>query len=388
MQNFAFNRVLWICGICCFASMACLRACDSILPALASDFNVSMEQAARTISLFALAYGLMLAFVGPLGDRFGKLRVIALATLICGAGSLIAATSTDLRTLLLSRITSGAAAAGIIPLTMAWVGDNITFDRRQEVLARVLGITVLGMIAGQWLSALLTDTFGWRFVFFLLALVLGTGGVLAILTARKLSHLVTAETLTVSQRVRTVFEAPAARRILILTFAEGIFAFGALAFIPSFLHSEQALSMSQAGAVVAAFGLGGLAYTRSSKHILAYLSKRRLSLIAGACLAAGYGLLSASSHWQSASVACFIAGFGFHMLHNILQTYATQMAPKARGTAVSLFSCVLFLGQSLGISAAAWLVPHASLQLIFICSGAGLLGIASFVSLEHDHRAA
>ena len=41
------------------------------------------------------------------------------------------------------------------------------------------------------------------------------------------------------------------------------------------------------------------------------------------------------------------------MLHNTLQTNATQMSPEARGTAVGLFSAALYLGQTAGVAAAA-----------------------------------
>jgi predicted MFS family arabinose efflux permease len=67
----------------------------------------------------------------------------------------------------------GAAAAGIIPLTMAWVGDNVPYEHRQETLARLLGATLSGMIAGQWLGAWITDALGWRYAFWGLVAVFG-----------------------------------------------------------------------------------------------------------------------------------------------------------------------------------------------------------------------
>ena len=41
------------------------------------------------------------------------------------------------------------------------------------------------------------------------------------------------------------------------------------------------------------------------------------------------------------------------MLHNTLQTNATQMTPEARGTAVAIFSSAIYLGQRLGVALAA-----------------------------------
>ena len=51
--------------------------------------------------------------------------------------------------------------------------------------------------------------------------------------------------------------------------------------------------------------------------------------------------------------AIALIGLGFYMLHNTLQTNATQMAPEARGLAVSLFAFALFTGQSVGVALAA-----------------------------------
>jgi MFS family permease len=43
-----------------------------------------------------------------------------------------------------------------------------------------------------------------------------------------------------------------------------------------------------------------------------------------------------------------VAGVSFYMLHNSMQTEATELAPSARGSAVALFACGFFIGQGLG----------------------------------------
>ncbi len=54
------------------------------------------------------------------------------------------------------------------------------------------------------------------------------------------------------------------------------------------------------------------------------------------------------------------------MLHNTLQTNATQMMPEARGTAVAGFSSALFLGQSAGVALAAPVVDRAGAVPVFV----------------------
>ncbi len=366
-------RSLWLLSMCAFASMASMRVCDSLLPALASDLSTTEGQAARTISAFALAYGLLQLFYGPLGDRYGKVRVIGFATLACTLGNLGAAFSSNLEWLVASRIASGIAAAGVIPLTMAWIGDNVPYDGRQEVLAQLLGATVFGMIAGQWLGGLVADTLGWRVAFEMLAVLFLASGSLLVSRSGRLPKQPQGRTAGVAHLTWAVLTVPWARAVLGVTFVEGALAYSAIAFIPSHLHAKFGLSMPVAGGVVAFYGVGGLIYSRGARALVRRLGEAKLARLGGLCLAIAFSALAWAPSWRWAVPACLIAGFGFYSLHNTLQTNATQMVPAARGTAVSLFSCFLFVGQSLGVFVAAWIVDRFSTAFIFAFSAFGLL---------------
>lgn len=364
---------LWLVAGCAFTSMASMRICDAMLPAIATEFVVTPGQAAQAISAFALAYGVLQLFYGPLGDRYGKVRVIALATLACTLGNGVAAGAQSLEGLVAGRVLSGATAAGIVPLTMAWIGDSVAYEERQAVLAQLLGATVFGMIAGQWLGGLLADTLGWRAAFAVLALgfALG-GGWLASRSLREgtLPHRSAGGFL---QGLRAVASVPWARAVLLVTGIEGALAASALTFIPMDLHLRFGLSMPLAGALVALYGVGGLAYSRSARWMLRRWGETGLARIGGVCTALAFGTVALAPGWPWVPPACLLAGFGFYALHNTLQTNATQMMPQARGTAVSLFACCLFLGQSLGVWIAAWVVDRHSAPPVFAGAGAGLL---------------
>jgi predicted MFS family arabinose efflux permease len=363
--------------------MASMRCGDSMLPALANEFVATPGEAAGVISAFALAYGVLQLFYGPMGDRYGKFRVVALATLGCTAGALAAAGSSSLDWLRASRFLSGATAAGIIPLTMAWIGDNVPYERRQEVLAKLLGATVCGMIAGQWLGGLVTDTWGWRSVFLLLGLLFAGSGLLLGLEQRTRAGVPAPDAgLPPLALTRAVLTLPWPRKVLAVTFVEGGLAFAAIAFVPSHLHQRFGLSMTAAGGVLALFGVGGLLYSQCARRLVRRLGEKRLAGLGGACLGTAFGLLTVLPRWEWALPACLLGGFGFYALHNTLQTHATQMAPAARGTAVSLFASALFFGQSLGIVGAAWMVDRFSAVPVFGIAALGLLLVsATFVAL-------
>ena len=158
-------------GLAAFASMAAMRVCDPMLVTLSQEFAVTTGDASAVVAAFAVAYGVLQLFYGPLGDRIGKLRVIAAAASGCAVFSAITALAPSLTLLVLARAAMGAAAAGIIPLSMAWIGDQVPYAQRQEALARLMGATVSGMMFGQWFGGFAAQNWGWRSAFAALALL-------------------------------------------------------------------------------------------------------------------------------------------------------------------------------------------------------------------------
>ena len=75
----------------------------------------------------------------------------------------------SLPVLVAARLGSGLATGWIIPLALAFVGDVIPYERRQQVIGRFLSGQILGQLFGQAAGGVLGDWFGWRNVFFLLA---------------------------------------------------------------------------------------------------------------------------------------------------------------------------------------------------------------------------
>jgi hypothetical protein len=69
--------------------------------------------------------------------------------------------------------------------------------------------------------------------------------------------------------------------------------------------------------------------------------------------------------WWAAPLAISMIGLGFYMLHNTLQTNATQMAPRARATGVCMFSAALYLGQPAGVAAMAPVIDRYGATPVF-----------------------
>jgi MFS transporter, YNFM family, putative membrane transport protein len=220
---------------------------------------------------------------------------------------------------------------------MAYVGDVTPHDRLQQILGRYISGQILGQLFGQAAGGVLGDLLGWRNVFFVLA------GLFALAAAGLVFELaINPQTRKAGSRggrglfggYAAVLSKPFARIVLIAGFFEGALAWGAFAYIGAYLHFRFGLSFSLVGAVVACFGIGGLIYAALVKLLVYRLGQARLAIV----LALAYLNLAVGPVWWLAPIATTAIGLGFYMLHNTLQTNATQMTPQARGTAVGLFS--------------------------------------------------
>lgn len=347
-------RAILLLSMASFASSASVRLCDPMLPELARYFSTSTAEAAHVVSFFAVAYGLFQAFFGTLGDRIGKYRLIAYCTLVSTVGMLAAASAGSLDALVAARFVSGISAAGIIPLSMAWIGDTVDYEHRQATLARFLAGQIIGLVGGQFIGGLMTDTLGWRWAFALLATIFLLVGWRVLLESRSNPRAQHVHTTALSgsgmlTQIGAVLKTPWARVVLSTVFLEGVLVFGPMAFVPTFLHDRFSLSLTLAGAMMAAFGAGGILYIVFARDFVRRLGEVGLASLGGGLLAIAWLILATENHWLWTPVATFFAGLGFYKLHNTLQTNATQMAPAVRGTAVSLFASAFFLGQSLGV---------------------------------------
>jgi len=389
----ATRRSILLLSFATFASMAVQRICDAMLPELSRTFSVSLTQAAQVVSVFAVVYGLAQLVYGPLGDRFGKFGIVTFATLACSIGSVLAVFAGSLDVLLLARVLVAMGAAAVIPLAMAWVGDTVPYELRQETLARIGLGTTLGLVSGLLVGGVVTDALGWRWAFGLTTVLFAVvGGLLYVDWRRQKAQGLTAVTRPPGPRVAYLRQVVAilggrwSRWVLIVIFIEGVMGFGVLAIWATHLHEVHGLSLTLSGAVVALFGLGGMLYMALARHLVRRFGERGLALLGGGLAGLGAMALGLTPWWQLAVPASLLSGFGFFMLHNTLQTNGTQMAPTARGTAMSMFAAVLFLGQSIGVLLAAGLSVRIGSTAVVALGGAVLIVLGAVFSHAISRR--
>lgn len=375
-------RAFLLLAAAAFASSVNLRICDPLLPQIAQDFATTVGQASAIVAGFAVGYGLLQLLFGSVGDRFGKYLVIALTSIATGLATAYASVSLSLDGLFWARFAAGACAAAPIPLAFAWIGDVVPFERRQAVLARFLSAQISGIVLGQAAGGFIGDLWGWRTMFVVVgALHVAAGSAMlvelwanpAAQPPRATARLSLA---TMAGGMAAILRRPWVRIVLASVFVEGFAFYGAFAYIGADLHHRFGLGFGLVGLVMASFGAGAILYSLTARRLLAHMGERGLAFSGGVLLAAGYLALAVVPVAALVPPVMIVLGLGFYMIHNTLQTNATQMAPEARGQGVSVFAFALFLSQSLGVVLAAPVVDRFGAPAIYLVSALLLPAIA------------
>lgn len=370
------TRSIALLAVAGFASQAQVRVTDSLLPQIATDFHTTVGAAAIVVTAYALTHGAIQFIAGPAADRFGKFRMVAIATLLAAVLVAVCGTVSSIPQLALARLATGAVAGWIIPISMAYVGDVTPRERTQPILARYASGYIFGQLFGQAAGGILGDLIGWRNVFFVLAAIFGLAAVGLIMeliadprtrasgrSAQALGGFIAGYAAVLSN--------PFARILLVISVIEAALAWGTFAYIGADLHLRFGVSFTLVGLTVACFGVGGLIYAALVKHFIYRLGPTGLIVGGGFIIAAAYVALAVEPTWRFAPIATTAIGLGFYMFHNNLQTKATQMTPETRGTGVAFFTTALYLGQTIGVSIGALVIDRAGVMPLFVGTAIG-----------------
>jgi predicted MFS family arabinose efflux permease len=344
------NQTIFLLAVAAANSGLAMRIVEPMLPRLASDFSTTVPATAAVISAFALAHAGAQYFHGPLGDRFGKLRVLTALMALSAVAAFGCALAAGLDSLIAWRFATGLFSSASMTLGMAYLADVVPAATRQPVLARFISGTIIGQSLGPFVGGALTDLFGWRAAFVALGAVFAlVAAVLAIGTrAEWRAEPRIPGPLFSPARHLAILRQPRARAVLVSVFVEMVLFYGAFSLLGAMLKARFDLPYTVIGLLLAGFGIGGLAYTTVVRWMLARLGQRGCVITGGFIGAACYLVILATPAWPVVGLCTIGLGFAFYAMHNTLQTKATEMAPQSRATGMSLFSMAWAAGQAVG----------------------------------------
>lgn len=350
-----------------------------LLVSISVDLRESLASVAAVASVYFLFYGAMQPVYGVLSDRVGRVRVMRWALLGTGLGNLAAAGAPSLGILIVAKAVAGAFAGAILPTALVYVGDKVSFSRRQQVIASVLSAGAVGTFSGSIGAGLIGHFTTWRLMFAVVGLL---SLVLAAIIGRLPESLGEERGAGPLTQLRRVVRHPWALFLFALAAAEGAVILGLFTFLAPALEA-QGESAAVAGAVVATYGVAVFVATQAVKQLVGRnsITPPRLIAIGGLVLVAAYLVAATSQTVPNIVVASVLIGMAFAFLHSTLQTWATEVVPEARGTAISFFVTGVSTGAAIGTAAAGGLAGDARFGLLFLIAAVAAVPVAAVASV-------
>ncbi|HEX5411279.1 MAG TPA: DHA2 family efflux MFS transporter permease subunit [Terriglobia bacterium] len=389
------------------------------LPHIAGSMSASVDEATWTLTSYLVANAIILPMTGWLSNYFGRKRMLMTSVTGFTIASFLCGLAPNLPMLVIFRIVQGACGGGLQPISQAVLLESFPpQDRGKAMGFWGLGIVVapmLGPVLGGWL----TDSYSWRWVFYINVPV----GILALImtqlfifdphyirrTARSIdywgmgmlavgiatlqiildkgqeldwfsSNFITRFTIisVVALVAFVIYELVAADPVVDLrafkerTYSAGVFLmtvlgfvlYGSLVILPIFLQTILGYPALQAGVAMFPRGLGSFIAMPIIGIIMSRFDPRKLLVIGLIACSASLVLLGTLNlnvgYWQI-FWAQFLQGLSLGFLFVPLTTVTMDPIPNEKmGNATSIFNLMRNIGGSMGIALSTTIVARSS----------------------------
>ena len=137
------------------------------LPTIAGNLAASQDQSTWVITSFTVCQAVTLPMTGFLSRRFGEVKVFVWAVLLFSLFSLACGLATSLPMLVAFRAMQGAVCGPMYPITQSLMVSIYPREKRAMALAIISMITVVAPIVGPVAGGWITDSYSWRWIFFI-----------------------------------------------------------------------------------------------------------------------------------------------------------------------------------------------------------------------------
>ncbi|MDE2184453.1 MAG: DHA2 family efflux MFS transporter permease subunit [Alphaproteobacteria bacterium] len=136
------------------------------LPNMMGDMSASRDQITWVLTSYIVAAAVMTAPVGWVAARFGKKNILLISMIGFTVASMLCGAAENLDQMVVFRLLQGVFGAALAPLSQSVMLDLYPVEKRGQAMA-IFGIGImLGPILGPTLGGYLTDSYSWRWVFY------------------------------------------------------------------------------------------------------------------------------------------------------------------------------------------------------------------------------
>ena len=166
--------VMFLCALAVLFDGYDLQVMALTVPALSKAWSITPSSFSTALSASLLGMGFGAAFIGPLGDRYGRRTVLAVTLAIVGVASIASAFAHSITQLALCRLVTGAALGASLANAYTLTADFMPRRRRASLITVAYCNTATGALAAGLFAPYFINNFGWQSAFIV-------GGVLPLL---------------------------------------------------------------------------------------------------------------------------------------------------------------------------------------------------------------
>ncbi|MGO9635340.1 MAG: DHA2 family efflux MFS transporter permease subunit [Steroidobacteraceae bacterium] len=389
------------------------------LPHMQGAMSASQDQIAWVLTSYIVAAAIATPLTGWLVDRFGQKAVFLASVIGFTVASALCGLSDSLAEIVAARLLQGVFGAALVPMSQVVLMD-INPPAKQGSAMAIWGVGVMvGPILGPTLGGWLTDSYSWRWVFFInipvgimttygiwkyihprpaarrvqfdlfgfAALSIAIGALQMLLDRGQQNDWFSStetwiETITMSVAFTYFIAHTALTRAdrsfldyrllknrnyatgLMFIFIVGLVMYATRALIPTMLEDLLDYPVTITGLVTAPSGIGTMASMLLAGRILGKIDLR-LILFCGFSITA-LSLYQMTGYSQDLSQSDIVwpgviqgIGLGFVFVPLSTATFAT-LSPEMRAQGTALFSLVRNIGSSIGISLVQAVLVHST----------------------------
>ena len=160
-------------------------AVATIMPITAAELG-GIELYGWAFSAFLLANLVGIVFSGSIADRSGPVAPFALGVVVLTVGLVLGGVAGSMGVLILARVLQGFAGGCVSAVAYVAIGRGYPASARPKMLALLSSAWVVPGLVGPAISGLITDQFGWRWVFLALVPLPPLAAALALPALRRL----------------------------------------------------------------------------------------------------------------------------------------------------------------------------------------------------------
>jgi len=137
------------------------------LPHIAGSLSASTDESTWVLTSYLVSNGIMLPASGWLARRIGRKRLLMLSILSFTGASMLCGMALNMPMLIVARILQGAGGGGMQPLAQSILLESFPPEQHGKAMAAYgIGIVVAPVI-GPTLGGWITDSYSWRWIFYI-----------------------------------------------------------------------------------------------------------------------------------------------------------------------------------------------------------------------------